>query len=124
MLLDCLLYIFFGRVVCLGIVLKLEFFFQYFREIIPLSSTLHVCVCKKSQFFLILFLCTEHISLYTTQLLLRNFFESLNFSYLIMMGFPCGSVGKNLPTSAGDTEGMGSVPGFSRFPGEGTGNPL
>ena len=28
----------------LGIVLKLEFFFQYFGEIIPLSSTLHVCV--------------------------------------------------------------------------------
>ena len=37
------------------------------------------------------------------------------------MGFPCGSVVKNLPANAGE---MGSIPGSGRFPGEGNGNPL
>ena len=37
------------------------------------------------------------------------------------MGFPDGSVVKNLPTNAGD---LGSIPGSERFPGEGNGNPL
>ena len=37
------------------------------------------------------------------------------------MGFPDGSVIKNLPASAGD---RGSVPGSGRSPGEGNGNPL
>ena len=37
------------------------------------------------------------------------------------MGFPGGSVVKNLPANAGD---MGSVLGSGRPPGEGNGNPL
>ena len=37
------------------------------------------------------------------------------------MGFPGGSVVKNLPASAGDA---GSIPGSGRPPGEGNGNPL
>ena len=37
------------------------------------------------------------------------------------MGFPGGSVVKNLPANAGDT---GSVPESGRSPGEGNGNPL
>ena len=37
------------------------------------------------------------------------------------MGFPGGSVLKNLPANAGDT---GSVPGSGGSPGEGHGNPL
>ena len=37
------------------------------------------------------------------------------------MGFPGGSVVKNLPTKAGDA---GSIPGSGRSPGEGNGNPL
>ena len=37
------------------------------------------------------------------------------------MGFPGGSVVKNLLASAGDT---GSIPGLGRSPGEGNGNPL
>ena len=37
------------------------------------------------------------------------------------MGFPGGSVVKNLPANAGVT---GSIPGSGRFPGEGNGNPL
>ena len=35
--------------------------------------------------------------------------------------FPCGSVVKNPPASAGDA---GSIPGLGRSPGEGNGNPL
>ena len=37
------------------------------------------------------------------------------------MGFPGGSVVKNLPANVG---GMGSVPGLGRSPGEGNGNSL
>ena len=37
------------------------------------------------------------------------------------MGFPGGSVVKNLPANAGD---LGSTPGLRRSPEEGTGNPL
>ena len=37
------------------------------------------------------------------------------------MGFPFGSVVKNLPANAGD---MGLIPGLERYSGEGNGNPL
>ena len=37
------------------------------------------------------------------------------------MGFPGGSVVKNLPANAGDT---GSIPGSERSPGGGNGSPL
>ena len=37
------------------------------------------------------------------------------------MGFPGGSVVKNLPADAGD---MGLIPGSRRFPGGSHGNPL
>ena len=37
------------------------------------------------------------------------------------MGFPDGTVVKNLPANVGD---MGSIPRLGRFPGEGNGNPL
>ena len=39
----------------------------------------------------------------------------------ISLGFPSGSVVKNLPANAGDT---GSIPGSGRSPGEGNGNLL
>ena len=39
----------------------------------------------------------------------------------VYMGFPGGSVVKNLPANAGDT---GSIPGWGRSPGEENGNPL
>ena len=37
------------------------------------------------------------------------------------MGFPSGSMVKNLPANAVDA---GSIPGLGRFPGEGNSNPL
>ena len=40
------------------------------------------------------------------------------------MGFPGGTVVKNLLVSAGDTGDMGPIPGLGRSPGEGNGNPL
>ena len=39
----------------------------------------------------------------------------------VLMGFPGGSVVKNVPAIAGD---MGLIPGSGRSPGEGNGNPL
>ena len=40
------------------------------------------------------------------------------------MGFPGGSVIKNLPASAGDARDTGSIPGSGRYAGGGHGNPL
>ena len=41
--------------------------------------------------------------------------------YPLFLGFPGGSVVKNLPADAGD---VGSIPGLARSPGEGNGSPL
>ena len=40
------------------------------------------------------------------------------------MGFPGGTVIKNLPANAGDVGDPDSIPGLGRSPGEGNGNPL
>ena len=42
----------------------------------------------------------------------------------LVIGFPGDSVVKNLPSSAGDTEDSGSIPGSGRSPAEGNGNLL
>ena len=39
----------------------------------------------------------------------------------VKLGFPGGSVAKNLPANEGD---MGSIPGSERSPGKGNGNPI
>ena len=41
--------------------------------------------------------------------------------YTLFLGFPGGSVVKNLSADAGDA---GSIPGLARSPGEGNGSPL
>ena len=41
-----------------------------------------------------------------------------------LVGFPGGSVVKNLPANAGNKRDMGLIPGLERSPGEGNGNPL
>ena len=43
---------------------------------------------------------------------------------LIRVGFPGGSVVKNPPANAGDTEDVGSIPALGRSPGGGNGDPL
>ena len=40
------------------------------------------------------------------------------------MGFPCGSVEKNMPANGGASGDVGSVPGWIRSPEEGNGNPF
>ena len=40
------------------------------------------------------------------------------------MGFPGGTVVKNLPANAGDMREVCSIPGSGRYPGRGHGNPL
>ena len=40
------------------------------------------------------------------------------------MGFPGGTVVKNLPANAGDVRDTGSIPGLGRSPGVENGNPL
>ena len=47
--------------------------------------------------------------------------SSLGPSLEVMLGFPGGSVVKNLPANARD---LGSIPGSGRFHGEGHGNLL
>ena len=41
--------------------------------------------------------------------------------YIVLLGFPIGSVVKNQPANAGD---VGLIPGSGRSPGEVNGNPL
>ena len=46
-------------------------------------------------------------------------------SRLVSIGFPGGTVVKNLSASAGDARDLGSIPGLGRSPGGGgKGNPL
>ena len=40
------------------------------------------------------------------------------------MGFPTGSVVKNLPANAGDAGDVGLIPWLARIPGGGKANPL
>ena len=40
------------------------------------------------------------------------------------MGFPDGTVVKNLPANVGDPRDVGLVPGSGKFPGVGNGNPF
>ena len=49
---------------------------------------------------------------------------SLKSFQSLEMGFPGGSVVKNPPANAGDTEDLGLIPGLKRSPGVGNGNPL
>ena len=46
------------------------------------------------------------------------------YMYISILGFPGGSVVKNLPANAGDTRHVGLIPGLGRSPGRGNGNPL
>ena len=45
-------------------------------------------------------------------------------NYISSMGFPSGSMVKNLPANAGDTGDTGSMPGWGRSPGEKNSDPL
>ena len=47
--------------------------------------------------------------------------EAQSIGLHIVMGFPCGSAGKESACNAGD---LGSIPGLGRSPGEGHSNPL
>ena len=44
--------------------------------------------------------------------------------YYFVLGFPDGSVVKNLPVSVGDARHSKLIPGSGRSPGAGNGNPL
>ena len=48
----------------------------------------------------------------------------MNMYSLLYIGFPDGSVVKNLPASAGDVRDVVSISGLGRSPGEGNGNLL
>jgi len=48
----------------------------------------------------------------------------LSVPYMPGMGFPGGTVVKNLPANAGCTRDAGSIPGLGRSPGGGNGNPF
>ena len=48
----------------------------------------------------------------------------LHFELQNILGFPGGSVVKNLPANARDIRDAGSIPVLGQLPGEGNGNPL
>ena len=43
--------------------------------------------------------------------------------FAFVVGFPGGSVVKNLPANSRDARDVGSIPGLERYPGGGNGNP-
>ena len=47
-----------------------------------------------------------------------------NYLHPKPVGFPDGTMVKNLPANAGDIRNLGSIPGLGRSPGEGNGNLL
>ena len=48
-----------------------------------------------------------------------------NYKYVSnCMGFPGGTVVKNLPANTGDAGDTGLIPGLGRSPGGGNGNPF
>ena len=49
---------------------------------------------------------------------------NIKANYLNKMGFPGGSVVKNLPANSRDAGDKGLIPGLGRSPGEGNGNQL
>ena len=51
-------------------------------------------------------------------------FLSTFYPDILMMGFPCDSVVKNLPANAGDVRDVGLIPGSGRSPGGGNSNLL
>ena len=50
--------------------------------------------------------------------------DQIMHTCIYSLGFPCGSVVKNLPANAGDIRDVGSVPVLGRSPGVEDGNPL
>ena len=52
------------------------------------------------------------------------YLEFFHIWYNAGVGFPGGSVGKNLPENADDARDMGSIPESGRSSEEGNGNPL
>ena len=55
---------------------------------------------------------------------MHNIYNIMHNIYIILWGFPGGSVVKNPPPNTGDSRDAGSIPGSGRFPGERNGNPL
>ena len=54
------------------------------------------------------------------RVLKNTFLAAIEFgiSYILLLGFPCGSAGKESICNTGD---LGSIPGLGRSPGEGKG---
>ena len=50
--------------------------------------------------------------------------QTLQSTYCDYMGFPGGSLLKNLPANTGEAGDSGLIPRWERAPGKGNGNPL
>ena len=78
------------------------------------------------------YLSIHHLSMYlSTSIYLIIYLLPMYYLYIIYLhlsivylGFPGGSVIKNLPVNAEDAGDTGSIPGSGRSPGGGSGNPL
>ena len=69
---------------------------------------------------------TLHFGLYSSRTPYFSYIDFLDFlTYnILLLGFPCGSVVKNLLANEGDAGDVGSIPGSGRSPGGGNDNPL
>ena len=77
------------------------------------KTNCNITVINKPKLF-----CEEH---FLNEGYLATLKNNASLQVPFIMGFPCGSAGKESACNAG---GLGSIPGLGRFPGEGKGYPL
>ena len=85
----------------------------------PRSSTSNLQNCEEENLCFLSLPSVYAILLWQPKL--TNILPFFNLTYQEILGFPCGSVGKESACNVGD---LGSIPGLGRSPGEGKGYPL
>ena len=100
--------------VCLKIIDFCIYQVKYSKIKLSIKVYFIVIVKYLTDFLMLLF---TYLSIYEREIL--NYFIQIYYSQL---GFPGGSVVKNLPANAGASRDMGSTPGSGRSPGGENGN--
>ena len=91
----------------------------------PVSGNLSVFQCKNISIVLLWIFSCKSLCGGKFSFVLGSYIEvELVDAYSKLMGFPSGTVIKNLPVNAGDTKDADLTPAWEDSPGIGKGNPL
>ena len=87
-----------------------------------------LCILNFFSWFFLVYLLICRVTQLILVLLIRKERENPDVAEITLsyssLGFPVGSVVKNLPANAGNARGLSLIPGSGRSPGEGNGSPL